>query len=215
MRMRRAILIGAGGHAGVVADALAAVGAPVAGLVTPDAALHGTKRHGLSVLGDDDSILRFDPEEVVLVNAIGSVRDTTTRRDAYRRLKSRGYEFLTLVHPSALLSPGARMGEGSQILARAVVQFGAVLGENCLVNTGAIIEHDCLLGCDVHVATGAILCGNVKVGDGAHVGAGAVVIQGLSLGPGCTIAGGAAVTRDVPPNVTVAGVPAKEVARNG
>ena len=82
MSVRRAILIGAGGHAGVVADALAAVGTPVAGLVTPDATLHGTKRHGLHVLGDDDSILGFSPEEVVLVNAIGSVHDTTSRRNA-------------------------------------------------------------------------------------------------------------------------------------
>ena len=215
MSVPRTILIGAGGHAGVLADALAAIGAPVAGLVTPDVALHGAERHGLRVLGDDESVLRFAPEEVVLVNAIGSVGDTTLRRNAYQRFKSRGYTFLTLVHPSATISPGARLGEGVQVLARAVVQHGAVLGDNCLVNSGAIVEHDCTLGSDVHLATGAILCGSVDVGEGAHVGAGAVVIQGLSLGRGCTIAAGAAVIRDVRPNVTVAGVPAREVASDG
>ncbi|HUF80954.1 MAG TPA: acetyltransferase [Burkholderiales bacterium] len=215
MSAPRAILIGAGGHAGVVSDTLAALATPIEGLVTPDRALHGTERHGLRVLGDDDAVLRYAPEEVVLVNAIGSVSDTSSRRNAYQRFKSRGYRFLTLVHPSATISPGARLGEGVQVLARAVVQHGAVLGENCLVNTGAIVEHDCILGRDTHLATGAILCGGVHIGDGTHVGAGAVVIQGLRVDRDCTIAAGAVVIRDVPAHVTVAGVPAKEVASNG
>lgn len=215
MNMPRAILVGAGGHAGVLADTLAAIGALVEGLVTPERELHGTQRHGLRVLGDDESVLRYPPEEVVLVNAIGSVGDLALRRNAYQRFTSRGYKFLTLVHPSAIVSPGARLGEGAQVLARAVVQYGTVLRENCLVNTGAIVEHACVLGRDVHLATGAILCGSVEVGDGVHVGAGAVVIQGLRLGRQCTIAAGAVVIRDVPPGVTVAGVPAREVASNG
>jgi len=215
MKPPKTILIGAGGHAGVVAAMLAAIAAPVEGMVTLERGLHGTARYGLRVLGDDETVLGYAPDTVVLVNAIGSVGDTEPRRDAYERFKARGYKFLSLIHPGAIVAAGVQLGEGVQVLARAVVQPGATLRDNCLVNTGAIVEHDCVLGKHVHLATGAILCGNVSIDDGAHIGAGALVIQGLRVGSGSTVAAGAVVNRDVPPAVTVAGVPAREVARHG
>jgi UDP-perosamine 4-acetyltransferase len=199
----------------VLAATLAMMSAPVEGLVTPDRALHGTERYGLRVLGDDEAVLGYPPEAVMLVNAVGSVGDMTSRRAAYERFKARGYRFLSLTDPTAIVARGAKLGEGVQLLARAVVQTGAVLGDNCLVNTGGIVEHDCKLGSHVHVATGAILCGSVRVEDSVHIGAGAVLIQGLRIGSGSTIAAGAVVNRDVPPAATVAGVPAKEVTRRG
>lgn len=215
MKQPKALLLGAGGHAGVLVAMLAARSCPIEGLVTPEQALHGTQRHGFPVLGDDDAVLRYSPGSVVLVNAVGSVGDVRVRRQAYERLKSRGYRFLTIVHPAALVEAGAQLGEGVQVCARAVVQAGAWIGENGLVNTAAIVEHDCRLGAHVHVATGAILCGNVGVEDQVHVGAGAVVIQGLHIGSGATVAAGAVVIRNVAAGSTVAGVPAKEVSRNG
>jgi sugar O-acyltransferase (sialic acid O-acetyltransferase NeuD family) len=211
----KAILIGAGGHAGVLLAMLAARSYPVEGLVTPERALHGTQRGGFPILGDDEAVLRYAPQSVVLVNAVGSVGNLQARRRAYERLKARGYGFLTLVHPTAVVEPGARLGEGVQVCARALVQAGASVGDDGLLNSGSIVEHDCRVGAHVHVATGAILCGGVEVADDVHVGAGAVVIQGIRIGAGATVAAGAVVIRGVAPGVTVAGVPAKEVSRNG
>lgn len=212
---RRAILLGTGGHAGVLVAILDDAGTAVEGLVTPDRALHGTLRHGIRVLGDDDAVLQHSPDDVVLVNAIGSVGSTASRREVFDRFKRKGYKFLSLMHPTAIVAPGTVFGEGVQVMARTVVQPGATVGDNSLLNTGVIVEHDCVLGRHVHLATGAVLCGSVRVDDGVHVGAGSVIIQGRRVGELSTVAAGAVVIRDVQRATCVAGVPARETADHG
>ena len=80
-----------------------------------------------------------------------------------------------VIHPYAVVSPSARIGEGTVIMAGAVVQANARIGKHCIINTGASVDHDCVLGDYVHVAPGAHLCGHVEVGEGALIGAGVCV----------------------------------------
>lgn len=208
------IIIGAGGHASVVADALLAAGEQVLGFTDADASRHGRMLCGLPVLGDDGVLDAYTPQTLALANGIGSVGDAAgrhvepMRRNVQQRLSACGWQFGGVRHPSAVVSPFARVGEGVQLLAASVVQPGAKVGEHCIINTAAVVEHDVTLGRWVHVAPGAIVCGDVSIGAFSHIGAGAVVRQGVRLGENTVVGAGAVVVRDYAGVNVLVGVPA-------
>jgi UDP-perosamine 4-acetyltransferase len=203
------IIVGAGGHGRVVADALRAAGFEVLGFTDPAESLHGALIDGLAVLGGDGVLDPYRLSGLELANGIGSVRVPDQRRAVQEGLAKAGWRFATVIHPGATVSPSARLESGVQVMAGAVVQPGAVLGTGSIVNTGAIVEHDCVVGSFCHVASGATLSGSVHLGAECHVGAGAVVIQGVRIGPRAVIGAGAVVIRDHPGSATLLGVPAR------
>jgi sugar O-acyltransferase (sialic acid O-acetyltransferase NeuD family) len=207
----RVIGLGAGGHAKVVLEALAAVGGyEVVGLLDPRQELWGQRVLGIPVAGDDSQLPRHYDEGVTSAFVgVGGAAGTATRRRLYEHLTEHGFALVSIIHPAATISPSARLGAGATVLAGAVVNADASIGANALVNTAAIVEHDCSLGDHVHVASGARLASGVSAGNGVHVGIGATVIQGVTIGAGSIVGAGAVVLRDVEPGVVVAGIPAK------
>lgn len=208
--MNGAILIlGAGGHAKVLLDALLAGGFAPLGLLDRDATRVGGEVLGCPVLGTDAALDGFDPRETLLVNGLGSTRHAGARAALFMRMREQGYRFLSVIHPAAVVATSASLGQGVQIMAGAVVQAGAVLGDNVILNTGARLDHDCRLGDHAHVAPGATVCGGVRIGPRTHLGSGATVIEGTTIGKDCLIGAGAVVVRDVPDGVTALGMPAR------
>lgn len=205
------IIIGAGGHAAVVADALLSAGRQVLGFVDNDSTRQGRSLCGRPVLGDDMALAGFDTVNVLLANGIGGTRGEDLRAAVQRRLEGAGWHFVAVRHPSAVVSPFAQLGLGVQLMAHSVVQPGARLGDGCIVNSAAVVEHDVQLGPYVHVACNATLCGGVSVGAGSHVGAAAVVLQGVRLGNATVVGAGAVVVKDFPGGGTLVGVPARPV----
>lgn len=202
---RSIILLGAGGHAKVLLDALRCNGVEVLGFVGPDALATDLD---VKCLGDDDSIENFSVEEVALVNGVGNIG---LRQRLFDAFKARGYDFAQVIHPSAIVSEADDLAEGAQVMAGSVIQAGVSIGENVIINTGACIDHDCSVGAHSHVAVGAVLAGDVSVGNRVFVGAGSSVIPGVHLGDDAVVGAGAAVICDVAPGKTVVGVPAKEL----
>lgn len=210
MSTDRVAILGAGGHAAVLAEILREAGVEIAGVVAPDAP--GPRLADVPWLGDD-SILADLPAEVLLVNGVGSTTAAGRRAAAFDAGRAAGRSFRSVIHPAAVVAASARLGEGVQILAGAIVSSGVVLEDDVLVNSGAIVDHDSVVGAHAHIATGAALAGAARVGAGSHVGLGARVLQGVTLGSTCTIGAGAVVLTDVPDGATAVGVPA--VARVG
>lgn len=204
------LILGAGGHAHVVADLLLGQNQQIAGFLDPDASLWGTDWRGIPVLGGDENLAHYPAHTHDLVNGVGSAGYPELRRTVFERYREAGYKFPCLVHARATMAIDVKLSEGSQIMAGAVVQTGTVIGQNVIINTGACVDHDCCIGDHVHIAPGAIVCGGVLVGENAHIGTGATVIQGIKIGRNSFIAAGAVVIRNVPDGATVAGVPAKE-----
>lgn len=206
--MSELILLGGGGHARSALAAARALELTVRGYVAPEP---GDLGADCPYLGDDDVLGRFDTDEVLFVNGLGSTASTGVRRAVYERAVAYGLRAAQLVHPRAFVDPGAQLEGGVQVLAGAVVNSGAVLGEDVLINSGAIIEHDSVVGAHAHVSPGAVLAGGVRIGEGVHVGLGARVIQGVTLGPGSVVGAGAVVIGDVAAGTVVVGVPAKTI----
>lgn len=208
---RPTIVLGAGGHGRVLIDALRRAGVEILGCTNRTGTAPPNLPAEVAFLGDDEAVLSQAPDQVLLVNGLGSVEVNTRRKDLFARLKARGYAFATVVHPSATIARDVLLGEGTQVMAGAVLQTGCRVGDNTIVNTRASLDHDCCIGAHVHIAPGATLSGAVSVGELAHIGLGANIVQGLSIGAASLVAAGATVIAAVPDEARVAGVPARRL----
>ncbi|MFT7303115.1 MAG: sugar O-acyltransferase (sialic acid O-acetyltransferase NeuD family) [Akkermansiaceae bacterium] len=202
------MILGTGGHARVLIDLADLLGLEVKGLTSPQHEV-GTLVAGKPVLGSDRVLFEREIGAVELAIGFGSTGVSPLRETLFERMRDAGYRFVTLIHPSACVSGGAIIGEGSQIMAGVVLQTGVKIGENCIVNTRASLDHDVGLGDHCHIAPGVVCSGNVEVGDGAHLGVGAVVIEGIKVGSGSMVAAGAVVVENLAPGARVKGVPAR------
>jgi UDP-perosamine 4-acetyltransferase len=205
------IVVGGGGHAKVLVSMLLLQHRRVLGFVDLKPSLPPLL--GIAHLGDDGAVFLYPPDQVRLVNGVGSIDSTVSRRAVYEKFRERQYIFETVIHPSAIIAPEVHIEDGVQVMAGAVVQPGSCLGANVIINTGARVDHDCLIDAHAHIAPGVTLSGHVHVGKGAHIGTGASIIQGIKVGAASIVGAGAVVVGDVPAGVTVVGVPAGSVAR--
>jgi sugar O-acyltransferase (sialic acid O-acetyltransferase NeuD family) len=202
-------VLGASGHGMVVCDMLGIrEGVRVVGFVDDNPALHGALVLGLPVAAAVDEMVRRGARSVAM-----GIGNNAARRRLFSRMLELGLQPVTVIHPSAVISPHATIGRGTVVMANATINVGAEIGENAIVNTASSIDHHCVIGAHAHIAPGAILAGNVRVGEETLVGAGAVVIPGVSIGARCVVGAGAVVTSNVPDDATVAGVPARAIAR--
>jgi acetyltransferase EpsM len=119
-----------------------------------------------------------------------------------------GIEFSTVVHPRAQVTPTARVGTGSIVMAAAMLESGAQVGTHCYVNKMALVAHDAVVGDYCVVSPGVRIGGHATISWGAYLGMGAIVLEDRCVGERAVVAAGAVVTRDVPPGAMVAGVPA-------
>jgi sugar O-acyltransferase (sialic acid O-acetyltransferase NeuD family) len=192
----------------VLIDCLQRQGIAIAGCLDADPILHDKLIGGVKVLGDDAVLSSYSPQDVLLVNGIGSTRSMDVRRAIFQKLSARNYSFAKVVHDSAIIGDSTVLGEGVQVMAGAIVQTACKIGANAIINSGVIVDHDCVIGDHVHLAPGTVLSGAVQVGSGTHIGTGAVIVQGIKIGTGCLIAAGAVVIQNVPDDSTAFGVPA-------
>jgi sugar O-acyltransferase (sialic acid O-acetyltransferase NeuD family) len=204
------IILGGGGHAKVLIEALKISNITILGITDSDPAKHNTLVMGIPVLGDDDAVTHHLPGNIRLVNGMGSVTVPRAKTALFERFKSQGYVFITVIHPSAVIASDVTLGEGAQIMAGAVIQPGSTIGMNTIVNTKASVDHDCHIGKHVHISPGVTLSGDVRIGDEVHIGTGATVIQGIRIGRSSLIGAGSVVVTDVPENTQYAGVPARQ-----
>ena len=196
------LILGAGGHAKVLLEALLREQHKIIGVVTPDLD-SGTDYLGVTVLGSDEAVFEYDTQEVLLINGIGSLPGKQHRWDLSVTMRERGYQFGSVIHPNSSIATDVLLAEGVQLMAGTTIQPGCNIGQDSIINTGTQIDHDTIIGDQCHMAPGVTISGEVQIGNSVHIGTGAKVIQGITIGEGSVIAAGTTVYKDVPSGVMV------------
>lgn len=200
----RLVILGAGGHGRVVADAALAQGTWSQVLATDrdPQRCQGELLPGVPLLVLRDAEASGAPVHVAIGNA--QAREKETAALGARPLAS-------VVHPQASVSPYAVLGAGCFVAAQAVVAPAAQLGLSVIVNHGAVVDHDVHVGDFSHLAPLCSLGGGVRVGRRVLVGTGARVLPGLAIADDVVIGAGAVVQGPISEPGVYVGVPARRV----
>ncbi len=202
-------LLGGGGHAGVVYNALPDVIKNSVILVAPQISDY-FRKIGVEFF-DDDYLNQLSQKKSILINGVGWSRNNLIRNQLFDSNKARGFNFFVLLHRAAFLCDTAILSEGCQVMASASVQSNVFLDSNVVVNTGAVVEHDCFIGKHSFISSAATICGGVKLGKNVFIGAGATVMPGLTIGDNVIVGAGSLVNKSISSGEIVAGVPAFQV----
>ena len=202
-------IIGAGGHARVIADTARQTGQWEHIEFYDDTWPRESFSGDWQLVGQLQDLLNAQPRDQLQL-IVGS-GDNQRRYTLQSRLECMGWTMATVIHPNACVSRGAAIAPGGIVMAGAVINFGVTIGSACIINPRASVDHDSCLGMAVHISPGATVCGKVTIGDRSWIGAGAVVVQNIHTGSDSIIGAGATVLQDIPDNVVAVGCPAHRI----
>lgn len=208
----KAVIIGGGGHGKVIIDIVEkAAELNLLGLLDSQPPI-GSKVLGYEVIGRESDLGKLIQEREIegLIVAIG---DNWLRSRLVGSLSSvaPGIAFPNAIHPAAQIAKNVSLGQGTVVMAGAVVNSGTSVGDFCILNTNCSVDHDCRLGDYVSFAPNSCAGGNVEVGEYSAICLGAKIVHGAKIGPQTVIGAGATVLSDLPSNVVAYGTPACRV----
>ncbi len=199
--MKKLVIIGASGHGKVVADIARLNGYKKIVFLDDNKSITTCGRY--EVVGTSENICDFNCDFFV---AIGN---PNIREKVTCKLNEANKKLVTLVHPDATIGEDVSIGEGSVVMAGAVINPCTTVGKGCIINTCSSVDHDNKISNFVHIAVGAHLAGTVEIGIRTWIGAGATVKNNVNISDDCMIGAGAVVVKDIEVGGIYIGVPAK------
>ncbi len=206
------VLLGSSGHAAVIADIVAREGHwRLTGVIDPERP-RGSTWNGLEVLGGDGDIGTLMASRGI-VGGIVAIGDNALRERVTRRIAAEcpHFQFVTAVHPGAVVASSVSIGEGSVVMAGAVVNPGSNVGRGCIVNTRSSLDHDSVMEDFASLAPGATTGGRVRIGRGSAIGLGALLREAVVVAEETVVGAGSLVLSDLPHGVVAYGVPARVI----
>ena len=194
---KRIYIYGASGHGLVVADVAKSCG-----------------YEDIVFLDDDNSkgFLTFDDiKENRDYHIAFGIGNNQIREKLYKKVKENGFFTPILIHPSSIISPSARIEEGTVVMPNVVVNAKAYIGKCVILNSSCVVEHESIIGDFVHISPKVSIAGNVKIGDFTHIGIGSSIIQCLEIGKNSIIGAGSVVVKNIPDFKKAYGNPCKEI----
>lgn len=203
--MKDVIIIGAGGHAKVIAEIVLKSGDNVVGF-----------------LDDNDDF----QNRMIYLNkkVIGTTKDINKYKDCYFIIgignnairkkinENNNLKLYTAIHPSAIIAQDVEIGEGTVIMPGVVINPGTKIGKNCIINTSASLDHDNFIEDYVHISPGSHLAGTVVVKENTWLCTGVIVKNNITIEKDNVIGAGGVVIRDIlETSNTYIGVPLKKI----
>lgn len=200
------IIIGAGGHGKVVAD-IAKLNDYQEIMFLDDN--ENIKRNGIyDVIGTTKDIDKY-VEDYDFFIAVG---DNTIKKNIADMLSKKDISLPILIHPSAIVDHTSTIGDGTVIMANAVINADTKIGKNCIINTASTVDHDNIIEDYVHISPGAHLSGTVHIGKETWVGTGANIINNISITNQCMIGAGSVIVKDIEESGTYVGIPTRKIS---
>lgn len=203
---KKIVIIGASGHGKVVADIVKLNGYEEILFIDDD--VNKIECGQYKVIGTSkriDSLIKDNYEFAVAVG------DNKIRERIYEELVDKEAKLPVLIHPTAVIDETVKIGNGTVVMANAVINASSVIGEACIVNTASSIDHDCIIKEYVHISPGVNIAGTVTVGFKTWIGVGSTVINNLNIGKECIIGAGCVVIKEVKDRMKIVGNPQKIV----
>ncbi len=199
------VILGAGGHASVIIDILKSQTEYKICVLDQEKNNWGRTLLDCPIIGGDELLNQVKAEYFII--GVGSVhaQNNILREKLFQKALSSKLKPYALISKNSYVSPFTKIGEGTVIFPKAVIQTNASIGCNSIINSGAIIEHDSIVSDHVHVCPGSVICGDVYIGTYSMIGAGATVRQSIEIGQSVTVGAASVVLKDIADNKVVVG----------
>lgn len=204
------IILGNGGHSKVIQDIISSLKNHKI-IAILDEKYECEKSENGIIHAPFSSIKNLMGNDVRTVIAIG---DNSTRKKIVSKLKLRDEQYISIIHPSAIISESATIGNGTVVMPKSVINADAKIGSHCIINTGSIVEHDNMIGDYSHVSPNSTLTGNVTLCEGVHIGASVTLIPGIRVGEWSVIGAGSTVIQNIPSYSKAVGSPTRIINHN-
>ncbi len=175
--------------------------------------IYGASGHGLvvadiaSLCGYDNIIFCDDGdneystfEDIKEINEIPialGIGSNNIRAKLFESIQNSGFEIVSLIHPSSIISPSAIIGKGTVVMPNVVVNANSMIGNGVILNTSSVIEHECVVEDFAHISPSVALSGAVTVGKFSHIGTGTQVIQGIIIADNTLVGAGSTVVKNI------------------
>lgn len=168
----------------------------------------GKNKFGFEVFSRE-KIKEFPDSKILAVP--GSPQSFLLREKIISGINSNEKKFATVIHPSAKVSPFAKIGYNVLIMAGVVITSNAVIGNHICILPNSVIHHDTIIGDYTLVGSNVTIAGNVNVGKNCYIGSGSSIINGISIGEKTLIGMGTNVIKSFPANSKLVGNPARQI----
>jgi sugar O-acyltransferase (sialic acid O-acetyltransferase NeuD family) len=157
-------------------------------------------------------VIRFSQFDAALYDVVVSVGDSTNRKKIVERLPA-DTTYATIIHPSAIISDWAEIGEGSIITAGVIITCNIKIGKHTQLNLNTTIAHDCVIGDFFTTAAGVRISGTCTIGDCVYFGANAAAREKINIVDNVTIGMGGIVVKDIKEAGVYVGVPVQKIVK--
>jgi sugar O-acyltransferase (sialic acid O-acetyltransferase NeuD family) len=210
--MKNIIIYGASGHSKMIIDIIQKTKSHnVIGFLDSYKA-EGEIIYGHKVLGSLEKLPKLIQSENITGIVIG-IGDNYTRKISFDKIVKIAphIEFVSVVHPSAVLAEDIEVSGGTVIMAGVIVNANARIGKFSILNTKSSLGHDSIMHDFSSLASGATVGGNVSIGECSAICLGSSIINNVSIGNHTVIGSGALVVNSIGDFKQAVGVPAHKV----